>query len=127
MPVKWLAYLPENKSKNKTMSGKKGMKWRRKMPDAFKVNIREGQIIQRLERYILDGVDMPAAAVTAALGLLKKKMPDLAATTLSGDAGNPITLAVKEIRQTIVRSDAKPMPELGDARLIELTPDSTKP
>jgi hypothetical protein len=45
---------------------------------------------------------MPAHAVTAALGLLRKVLPDLANVQHSGDTDNPVTL------QTIVTGVPRP-------------------
>ena len=52
--------------------------------------IQVSQITNRLTAHILGKVDMPASAVTAALGLLRKKLPDLANVAHTGDAG-PVT------------------------------------
>jgi hypothetical protein len=52
--------------------------------------IQVSQIINRLTGHILGKVDMPASAVTAALGLLRKKLPDMAAVEHTGDAA-PVT------------------------------------
>ena len=47
---------------------------------------------------------MDASQVTAAVKLLGKVLPDLSATTLSGDPENP--LKFEEIRRVLVGSDA---------------------
>jgi hypothetical protein len=52
--------------------------------------IQASQIINRLTAHILGKVDMPTSAVTAALGLLRKKLPDLANIEHKGDTG-PVT------------------------------------
>lgn len=56
--------------------------------------IRANEIIQSLEDHILNGKDMGASQVSAALGLLKKSIPDLAAVELSGDADRPMKLVI---------------------------------
>lgn len=48
-------------------------------------------LINRLTDFVKGEVKMEAAQVTAALGLLKKALPDLQAIQLSGDEDNPIT------------------------------------
>ena len=55
--------------------------------------IRTSQLINRLEKFVLSErdenncqVDLTPAQVSAALGLIKKTLPDLAATTVSGPA-----------------------------------------
>lgn len=55
--------------------------------------IRTSQLINRLNSLVsgdIDPASMPPHAVTAALGLLKKVLPDLQATTISGDPNNPL-------------------------------------
>lgn len=52
--------------------------------------IKASQIINRLMAHIDGKVDMPASAVTAATCLLRKVLPDLAATQHTGDTG-PVT------------------------------------
>lgn len=44
--------------------------------------IQASQIVNRLTKHILGEVDMPASAVTAALGLLRKVMPDLSSAEI---------------------------------------------
>jgi len=46
--------------------------------------IRTGQLINRLEKFVLGegAIELTPAQVTAALGLIKKTLPDLQATTL---------------------------------------------
>jgi hypothetical protein len=67
--------------------------------------IQVSQITNRLTAHILGKVDMPASAVTAALGLLRKKLPDLANVQHTGDADNPVTL--RTIVTGVPRPDAK--------------------
>lgn len=58
--------------------------------------IQTSQLINRLEDHIFGRAPkMPATAVTAALGLLRKTLPDLSATQHSGDEGGPIEHVVK--------------------------------
>jgi hypothetical protein len=53
--------------------------------------IRTTQIINRLQGHIDGKVDMVPSQVTAALGLLKKAIPDLAAQ-VGADGGTPETI-----------------------------------
>ena len=46
--------------------------------------IRAAQLVKALEEHVLEDRKMSASAVTAALGLLKKCVPDLSATELTG-------------------------------------------
>ena len=58
--------------------------------------IRTSQLINRLERFVLSEteqgvkVELSPAQVTAALGLIKKTLPDISAIQHSGDSDNPI-------------------------------------
>lgn len=47
--------------------------------------IRASQLINRLTNHVLGEVEMTSTQVTAALGLLRKTLPDLQATTLDGE------------------------------------------
>ncbi len=58
--------------------------------DRTKLRIQTSQIVNRLENHIFGEIKMEPSAVTAALGLLKKRLPDLAATTFEGNADKPI-------------------------------------
>ncbi len=49
-------------------------------------------IINQLIKHIKGDVEMKSTQVTAALGLLRKVTPDLAALTISGDPDNPFVL-----------------------------------
>ena len=75
------------------MAGKPGMHKKVLNPAAIE-RIREriaaDRIIKKLENHILDGDEMTSSQVSAALGLLKKRVPDLNAVTHSGDELNPI-------------------------------------
>lgn len=50
-----------------------------------RAKIQASQLINRLEEHVLNGVEMKPTQVTAALGLLKKSVPDLSAIEHSGD------------------------------------------
>jgi hypothetical protein len=50
-----------------------------------RAKIQTSQIINRLNSYIKGSVKMEPAQVTAALGLLRKTIPDLSATQLNGN------------------------------------------
>lgn len=44
-----------------------------------------GNIINRLQKLVFGEIDMPPHAVSAALGLLRKKLPDMASVEHSGE------------------------------------------
>lgn len=54
-------------------------------PQYIREKIRATQLAKRLDEFVFGRVEMTPHQVTAALGLLKKSVPDLAATELKGD------------------------------------------
>lgn len=76
------------------MSGIKGMHERfSRSPhyaEAVRARIRAGGIVKRLEEHVLGKVDMTATQVSAALGLLRKTVPDLSAVEHTGKDGAPL-------------------------------------
>lgn len=68
-----------------------------RMSDEHRAKIQNSNILNALVEHAEGKREMGSTQVTAALGLLKKVMPDLAAMELSGDKENPI-----ESRQEIV-------------------------
>lgn len=76
------------------MAGVKGMHQRASKSAAYaeavRARIRAGGIAKRLEEHILGKLDMSSTQVQAALGLLKKVVPDQQHTTLANDPENPI-------------------------------------
>ena len=61
-------------------------------PDEVRKRIQASQLINRLNSHALseNDVKMDATQIQAARILLSKVLPDLAATTVSGDADKPI-------------------------------------
>jgi hypothetical protein len=53
-------------------------------PEEVREKIKTSQIINRLNLFVRGKISMAPHQVTAALGLLKKTMPDLTAVALSG-------------------------------------------
>jgi hypothetical protein len=84
------------------MANKRGRPPGFKMPEEHRTKIKHTMIRKRLEGLVAGENDMPAHAVTAALGLLRKVLPDLANVQHSGDADSPVTL------QTIVTGVPRP-------------------
>lgn len=54
-------------------------------PDKVRQRIRTSQLVVRLTKHVLGKVEMSATQVQAALGLLKKTLPDLSAVEHSGE------------------------------------------
>ena len=63
--------------------------------------IQAGNIINRLEKFISGEIRMEPAAVTAALGLLKKVLPDLTSVELSADVSTPYVARIPSASETI--------------------------
>ena len=65
-----------------------------RMSDEHRTKIANSQILKCLIEHAVGEREMSATQVSAGLGLLKKIMPDLAATTISGDEDNPVQLKI---------------------------------
>jgi hypothetical protein len=76
------------------MAGVKGMHWRASASPAYaesvRARIRAGGIAKRLEEHVLGKVEMTASQVSAALGLLRKVVPDQQYIEHTGKDGGPI-------------------------------------
>jgi hypothetical protein len=55
--------------------------------------IKTSMIVNRLQDHVEGKVELSPTQVSAGLGLLKKTLPDLQATTISGDQENPLRVA----------------------------------
>jgi hypothetical protein len=73
------------------------------MSDEHRVKIQNSNILNALIEHATGEREMSATQVSAGLGLLKKIMPDLAATTISGDEDSPLNM-VHRIERVIVRT-----------------------
>jgi hypothetical protein len=95
------------------MAGVKGMHQRASKSAAYaeavRARIRAGGIAKRLEGHVLGKVEMTASQVTAALGLLKKVVPDQQHTEISGPDGGPVQ-TVSRIERVIVDGPQTPNP-----------------
>jgi hypothetical protein len=77
-----------------------------KMTEEHRAKIRNSNILNALLEHIEGRRDMGSTQVTAALGLMKKVLPDLSATTISGDdEGDPIRV-VGAIERRVVKPNA---------------------
>ncbi len=63
-----------------------------------RAKIRSSQLVNVLIRFIKGEVSLSGDQVRAALGLIRKTLPDLAAVTLSGPDGGPIPHAITDAR-----------------------------
>jgi uncharacterized protein YjiS (DUF1127 family) len=53
--------------------------------DETRAKIKTSQLINRLTEHVLSDLELSPSQVTAGLGLLRKTLPDLTATELSGE------------------------------------------
>ena len=60
-----------------------------------RAKIQTSQIINRLEEHINGAADLKATQVTAALGLLKKTLPDLGNIEVSGNSDSPLKMVIE--------------------------------
>lgn len=68
-----------------------------KHDEATRAKIQTSQLVNRLNSFALDQTDsvrMTSDQVRAALGLLRKTIPDLAVTAHTGEGGGPLTIQV---------------------------------
>lgn len=71
------------------------------MTDEHRAKIQNSNILNALMEHVEGKREMSATQVSAGLGLLKKVMPDLASTQISGDDENPIRV-IQKIETAIV-------------------------
>ena len=80
------------------MAGVKGMFDRQSRSPAYaesvRARIKAGGITKRLEDHIVGKVQMSTSQVTAALGLLRKVVPDRASTEITGKDGGAVKVEV---------------------------------
>lgn len=71
-----------------------------KMPEEHRSKIRSSVILSKLEGFVLgkEGCEMPPHAVTAALGLLRKVLPDLASVEHQVQQVQPFAVLPNEIK-----------------------------
>jgi predicted regulator of amino acid metabolism with ACT domain len=85
------------------MAGVKGMHERLSTSPAYaekvRARIRAGGIAKRLEGHVLGKIEMTASQVTAALGLLRKVVPDVAHIEHSGEIAHSYAARVPDVAQ----------------------------
>jgi hypothetical protein len=64
------------------------------MPQQWRDKIQTSMIVNRLTSHIKGEVELTKSQVSAALGLLKKSIPDLGCIALSGDGGGPLVVEI---------------------------------
>jgi hypothetical protein len=78
-------------------------------PEEVRAKIKTSQLINRLHGFIFDGVEMSRTQVAAAMGLLRKTMPDLSAVAVSGtlDLVKPEELSDAQLADIVLASRAR--------------------
>jgi hypothetical protein len=72
-------------------------------------------IVNRLTSCVMGEIELSATQVSAALGLLRKKLPDLSSQQLTGDKDNPVH-QVSRIERDIV--DPMPVPSTTEVARV---------
>lgn len=68
-----------------------------RISEEHRSKIQTSQLINRLTALVNGSVEMPPHAVTAALGLLRKTVPDLSSVEMSGESGGPIEIVIRTL------------------------------
>lgn len=63
--------------------------------DEVRAKIQASQLINRVYSAVMGEVELTSVQMTGALGLLKKVLPDLSATTLASDPQNPLIARIE--------------------------------
>ena len=90
--------------------------------------IQTSQLVNRLNAFALDTTDsvrMSSDQVRAALGLLRKTIPDLAVTAHTGEVGGVLLLhlnAAREMSSKLIDGQVEPAPQEETNLLDALTP-----
>lgn len=67
------------------------------LSDNWRSKIQTSMLLNRLHGFVNGEYDMPPHAVTAALGLLRKTLPDLSHSEVVGEAGGPLKFVIERI------------------------------
>lgn len=81
------------------MAGVKGMKWSRGLNDEARCRVKTTEIINRLQGHVLGSVEMSKTQISAALGLLRKTLPDLSSVEHSGEVAIPNVIRAPHVEQ----------------------------
>lgn len=65
-----------------------------RMSDEHRVKIQNSNILNALIEHVVGEREMSSTQVTAAVALMKKVLPDLQATQISGDSESPLVINV---------------------------------
>jgi hypothetical protein len=70
-------------------------------PDEVREKIQTSQLVNRLNSFVNGEIELSPHQVTAALGLIRKTMPDLASTEHSGEVSVPFVMAIPVVAATV--------------------------
>jgi len=87
-------------------------------PDKVRQRIRTSQLVVRLTKHVLGKVEMSPTQVTAALGLLKKTLPDMSAIEHSGE------IKQRDISDAPLSADEWEKQYAGDLEATSRPPES---
>jgi N-methylhydantoinase B/oxoprolinase/acetone carboxylase alpha subunit len=90
------------------MAGKKGMRWAAKIIsptniEQLRISIEAEKLIQALKEHAVGIKEMSATQVTAALGLVRKVLPDKTETAHSGESTVNHVITGDDARREIMR------------------------
>lgn len=74
--------------------------------DNTRAKIQASQLVNRLTKHALGEVDMTASQVNAATTLLRKVLPDLAATAVTDNKDNDLALLLREASELAAKLQA---------------------
>jgi hypothetical protein len=72
-----------------------------RMSDEHRVKIQNSNILNALIEHVVGEREMSATQVSAGLGLLRKIMPDLAASTITADVTHEVGASVTDLMKAI--------------------------
>jgi hypothetical protein len=71
---------------------------------ATKDKIQTAMILNRFHRHLMGEIELSPTQVSCGRALINKVIPDLASTTIKGDADNPLTIVSKDQRDASVNA-----------------------
>lgn len=91
-------------------------------PEEVRQKIQTSQLVNRLHSFVNGEIELSPHQVTAALGLIRKTMPDLTAIAHSGAIGlkKPEELSEAELDRRIAIAAGKEATDTGSQELSEL-------
>jgi hypothetical protein len=79
---------------------------RTELDKEWRSRIQTGVILKRLQDHLSGALELSTTQIKAAEILLRKSIPDLSATTISGDADNPLAVEVTDALASLLQRPA---------------------